>query len=52
LRRRFSSEEFWIPELNAGDGLLFLNGTLHRTHVHPEMRHDRLSVEYRYYSSE
>jgi len=47
LRRRFSAEEFWAPELELGDGLVFLNSVLHRTYLRPEMRHDRLSVEYR-----
>jgi hypothetical protein len=47
LRQRFGAEEFWAPALELGDGLVFLNGTLHRTHVGPEMRKDRLSVEYR-----
>ena len=47
LRRRFSPEDFWAPELEPGDGLVFLNGTLHRTDARPEMRHDRISVEYR-----
>jgi hypothetical protein len=47
LRQRFGAEEVWAPALELGDGLLFLNGTLHRTHVGPEMRKDRLSVEYR-----
>jgi hypothetical protein len=47
LRRRFPLEEFWAPRLEFGDGLVFLNGTLHRTYTRPEMRHNRLSVEYR-----
>ena len=47
LRRRFAPGEFWVPELRPGDGLIFLNGTVHRTYVQPEMRQDRLSVEYR-----
>jgi hypothetical protein len=49
LRQRFAPEEFWAPELQPGDGLIFLNGTLHRTYVQPEMREDRLSVEYRFF---
>jgi hypothetical protein len=49
LRRRFAPEEFWAPELHPGDGLIFLNGTLHRTYAQPEMRCDRLSVEYRFF---
>jgi len=47
LRRRFPPQEFWVPALEIGDGLVFLNSTLHRTHARPEMRHNRLSVEYR-----
>ena len=49
LRRRFSSELFWAPELRPGDVLVFLDGCLHRTHVRPEMQNDRLSVEYRFF---
>lgn len=47
LRRRFSAAEFWAPPMEFGDGLVFLNDVLHRTYVHPRMRCDRLSVEYR-----
>jgi hypothetical protein len=47
LRRRFSPGEFWAPALELGDGLIFLNDILHRTYVHSEMRHNRVSVEYR-----
>jgi hypothetical protein len=47
LRGRFSAEEFWAPTLAFGDGLVFLNGTLHRTYTRPEMLYNRLSVEYR-----
>jgi hypothetical protein len=47
LRRRFAPEEFWAPALEPGDGLVFLNGTLHRTCVRPGMRSPRLSLEYR-----
>jgi hypothetical protein len=49
LRQRFAPGEFWAPELGPGDGLIFLNGTLHRTYVQPEMPRDRLSVEYRFF---
>jgi hypothetical protein len=48
LRRRFAPGEFWAPQLEPGDGLIFLNGMLHRTYVQPEMSRDRLSVEYRF----
>jgi Phytanoyl-CoA dioxygenase (PhyH) len=47
LRRRFQPQEFWVPELELGDGLVFLNSVLHRTCTRPEMLHNRLSVEYR-----
>jgi hypothetical protein len=50
LRQRFSPQEFWAPTLELGDGLVFLNSTLHRTYVRPEMQHNRLSVEYRIFS--
>ncbi|KAA6463056.1 phytanoyl-CoA dioxygenase family protein [Acidobacteria bacterium AB60] len=47
LRRRFEAEDFWAPQLEAGDALIFLNGTLHRTYATVGMRWDRVSVEYR-----
>jgi len=47
LRQRFPPQEFWAPALDLGDGLVFLNSVLHRTCARPEMRHNRLSVEYR-----
>jgi len=47
LRQRFAPWEFWAPALESGDALVFLNGALHRTYTRPEMRHNRLSVEYR-----
>jgi hypothetical protein len=47
LRRRFPPQEFWAPALELGDGLVFLNSIPHRTYARPEMRHNRLSVEYR-----
>jgi hypothetical protein len=49
LRQRFPAADFWRPVLKAGDGLVFLNGSLHRTHVDADMRRDRLSVEYRFF---
>ena len=52
LRQRFAPEEFWAPALELGDGLVFLHGTLHRTYVRPEMRKDRLSVEYRLFPAD
>jgi len=47
LRQRFQPEDFWAPVLELGDGLVFLNSVLHRTYTRPEMRRNRLSVEYR-----
>jgi Phytanoyl-CoA dioxygenase (PhyH) len=47
LRARFGAELFWAPELEFGDGLVFLNSVLHRTHVNAGMRGDRLSLDYR-----
>jgi len=47
MRQRFPPQEFWAPALELGDGLVFLNSILHRTYARPEMRHNRLSVEYR-----
>jgi hypothetical protein len=47
LRGRFSPQEFWAPAFEFGDGLIFLNDILHRTHVRAEMQHNRVSLEYR-----
>lgn len=47
LRRRFDAAAFWAPELEVGDGLVFRNNVLHRTHVTEQMSGDRISVEYR-----
>jgi hypothetical protein len=52
LRRRFDAASFWAPELEFGDGLLFRNHILHRTHVTEEMCGDRMSVEYRIFRDE
>jgi hypothetical protein len=38
---------FWAPELEFGDGLVFLDHVLHRTCANEKMRGNRLSVEYR-----
>lgn len=49
IREHFAPDRFWIPPaLQLGDALLFLPGTLHRTHVTPAMTKDRTSVEYRF----
>jgi hypothetical protein len=47
LRRRFDPARFWAPELEVGDGLVFRNDVLHRTHRTEQMTKDRISVEYR-----
>ncbi len=52
LRRRFRADEFWAPELDLGDGLVFLNSVLHRTYATPQMQHSRLSIEYRIFPAE
>ncbi len=51
LRLRFGPERFWAPELEFGDGLVFLNSTLHRTYARPEMPRNRVSLEYRIFRS-
>ena len=51
LRQRFAPEQFWAPELELGDGLVFLNSVLHRTYTCPEMQRNRFSVEYRIFPS-
>ena len=52
LRQRFDPAAFWAPQLEFGDGLVFRNDILHRTHVDGEMRGDRMSVEYRIFPEE
>ncbi len=47
IRSRFAPDDFWAPTMEPGDAAIFLNGTLHRTHAHPEMPNTRISVEYR-----
>jgi hypothetical protein len=47
LRRRFAADAFWAPTMEFGDGLVFGNHVLHRTHVNADMGGDRISVEYR-----
>ncbi len=52
LRQRFSARQFWVPELELGDGLIFLNSVLHRTHERPEMSRNRMSLEYRVFPAD
>jgi len=49
LRQHFSPDQFWAPELQFGDLVVFLARSLHRTYVTPDMTEDRLSVEYRFF---
>ena len=51
LRQRFLPEEFWAPALEVGDGLVFMKDLLHRTYTRDEMRHNRMSVEYRIFKA-
>jgi ectoine hydroxylase-related dioxygenase (phytanoyl-CoA dioxygenase family) len=46
---RYAAETFERPVLNPGDALLLRGDTLHRTHVTPSMRHDRTSIELRFF---
>ncbi len=49
LREKFSFEDFYTPELNRGDAVIFLNGTLHQTYVNSTMKNDRISIEFRFF---
>lgn len=51
VRRRFNAQEFWTPILSLGDGLVFLDGALHRTQIEPRMPYPRMSIEYRFFPS-
>ncbi len=48
VRRRFAPESFERPALDAGDGVLFDGGLLHRTHATPAMTRPRTSIELRF----
>jgi hypothetical protein len=52
LRSRFEADAFWAPALELGDGLVFRNDVLHRTHADSAMTGDRISVEYRVFDAE
>lgn len=52
LRQRYPPADFQAPILELGDGLVFLNGTLHRTYARREMRYTRMSVEYRIFPAD
>ena len=47
IQNRFPLDKFMAPSLAVGDGLIFLNGVLHRTHILPEMPNNRISLDYR-----
>ena len=51
VRARFSAQRFLRPAMNPGDALVFAGDLLHRTYVTPPMRHDRTSLELRFFSS-
>ena len=48
LRAEFPPAQFQRPVMEAGDALIFLGGTLHHTHVTPEMHLNRTSIEFRF----
>jgi hypothetical protein len=41
--------DLWHPEFKAGDVLIFLGTTVHRTHVTPGMAGSRTSIDLRLY---
>ena len=49
LRRRFAADTFYAPQLELGDGVVFLADSLHRTYSTTKMIKDRLSIEYRFF---
>jgi hypothetical protein len=48
LGKIFEPKDFWVPKLNFGDMLIFLNGTLHKTFVTEAMKKNRTSIELRF----
>ena len=38
---------FWHPEVRKGDTLVFMEDTIHRTYITPDMPHERQSIEIR-----
>lgn len=52
VHQRFPPQDFYAPALELGDGLVFLNSVLHRTHAVAAMSRDRLSIEYRIFPRE
>ena len=47
VQRRYGPDRLWHPEFRAGDALIFLGTTIHRTHVAPGMSGGRLSIDLR-----
>ena len=52
VQRGHAAGDFWRPVLNAGELLLFGGDVLHRTHVAPSMRNDRVSLELRFVAAD
>jgi hypothetical protein len=52
LRARHHVKQFWAPELEPGDAVIFGGGTLHRTRVEPAMQSDRISIELRFFQAD
>jgi hypothetical protein len=44
---KFGGNSLWHPAFEAGDALFFQGTTIHRTHVTPEMRRERVSIDMR-----
>ena len=51
IRSGHGVEDFWRPLMCPGDCLTFGGGVLHHTHVSPEMRLDRTSIEMRFFDA-
>jgi len=52
LRTQYSAEQFWAPELEPGNAVIFSGGTLHRTQAEPQMQADRTSIELRFFRAD
>jgi hypothetical protein len=52
MRGMFPAEAFWRSAMSAGDVLLFGGDILHRTYVAPTMKHDRTSIELRFFPAD
>jgi hypothetical protein len=49
VREHHAESDFLRPVLDPGDALVFGGGVLHHTHVGATMRHDRTSLELRFF---